>query len=547
MHWFPPQERGPRARGTTDRRAALRLPRSAHAAADRAGGRRAVVASRRWVAPASRAPHSERSFSARDRARDAPRRADATAAPRPSPVDALDRERARDRPATLRRRLHRRLPARPARSLDERRRGGARGHAAARRSAAGWRRAAGRISSRSRLGPLRRIALATAVLVSLTGVLAGAPLALLVPLLVAAGVLAMSWNSLSFAAAVELAGHERSGIAIGLQQTLLNLPARVYPALFGLLVATTSWEVAFVAVAALPARRLARAATIAGMIVERLDAIYAIARHRPALLAGGGRRARARRRVDARGRARGRRATRPGTSSAAAATHASGPARISTACRRPGASTARSASSPAIEAAARLPDAPLAVVAFRARGDRPDGLAPPRRAPADASSRCTSSRGRCSSGSASRSASSRRSPARPAGSGCSRGAPTTPARRRWTRAPTRSSRRPASSSTSATAPARERWRRSARSRWSRTRRTSCPRASTVSVDARSADAALLDTLIADIGFDVAWRSDPGADGRRLRGRAPGSAAPRLRCRARRDGGRRTRRCSSSAR
>jgi len=120
--------------------------------------------------------------------------------------------------------------------------------------AIGGRLAAGRWSDvvRSRLGPLRRIALATAVLVSLTGVLAGAPLALLVPLLVSAGVLAMSWNSLSFAAAVELAGHERSGIAIGLQQTLLNLPGAIYPALFGLLVAATSWEVAFVAVAAFP-------------------------------------------------------------------------------------------------------------------------------------------------------------------------------------------------------------------------------------------------------------------------------------------------------
>jgi acetylornithine deacetylase/succinyl-diaminopimelate desuccinylase-like protein len=31
---------------------------------------------------------------------------------------------------------------------------------------------------------------------------------------------------------------------------------------------------------------------------------------------------------------------------------------------------------------------------------------------------------------------------------------------------------------------------------------------TVSVDARSADASLLDALIADIGFEVQWRSDP---------------------------------------
>ncbi len=35
-----------------------------------------------------------------------------------------------------------------------------------------------------------------------------------------------------------------------------------------------------------------------------------------------------------------------------------------------------------------------------------------------------------------------------------------------------------------------------------------PARATVAVDARSADAALLDALIADIGFDVAWRSDP---------------------------------------
>jgi allantoate deiminase len=35
-----------------------------------------------------------------------------------------------------------------------------------------------------------------------------------------------------------------------------------------------------------------------------------------------------------------------------------------------------------------------------------------------------------------------------------------------------------------------------------------PQKVTVSVDARSADAALLDALIAEIGFDVQWRSDP---------------------------------------
>jgi sugar phosphate permease len=119
--------------------------------------------------------------------------------------------------------------------------------------AVGARIGAGRWSDlvRSRLVPLRRISLAAAVLVGATGLLVAAPLAALVPVLVAGGVVAMSWNSLSFAAAVELAGHERSGVAIGLQQTMLSLSA-VYPATFGALVGATSWEVAFVALAAFP-------------------------------------------------------------------------------------------------------------------------------------------------------------------------------------------------------------------------------------------------------------------------------------------------------
>jgi sugar phosphate permease len=120
--------------------------------------------------------------------------------------------------------------------------------------AIGGRIGAGRWSDvlQSRLVPLRRIALAAAVLVAVSGVLIGAPLALLLPFLVVGGVLSMSWNSLSFAAAVEIAGHHRSGIAIGLQQTVLNLPGAAYPALFGALVAATSWRAAFLAVALFP-------------------------------------------------------------------------------------------------------------------------------------------------------------------------------------------------------------------------------------------------------------------------------------------------------
>jgi sugar phosphate permease len=104
----------------------------------------------------------------------------------------------------------------------------------------------------SRVGPLRAIALVAAVLVALTALLVDAPLAALLPVLVVAGVFSMSWNSLSFAAAVELAGHGRSGAAIGLQQTLLNVPGAFYPALFGGLVAASSWRTGFALVALLP-------------------------------------------------------------------------------------------------------------------------------------------------------------------------------------------------------------------------------------------------------------------------------------------------------
>ncbi|MFL5952715.1 MAG: MFS transporter [Gaiellaceae bacterium] len=118
---------------------------------------------------------------------------------------------------------------------------------------------AGRISAgrwsdvrASRLAPLRAIALAVGGLVLLTTALLDAPLPLLIPVLVITGALSMSWNSLSFAAAIELAGRGRSGSAIGLQQTLLNLPSTTYPGLFGALVAATSWHVGFAAVAVFP-------------------------------------------------------------------------------------------------------------------------------------------------------------------------------------------------------------------------------------------------------------------------------------------------------
>jgi len=106
--------------------------------------------------------------------------------------------------------------------------------------------------ARSRLGPLRLIALLEAAFVVACAAVLDAPLAVFLPLLVAAGVLAMSWNGLAFAAAIEAAGHRRSGVAIGLQQSVLNGFGAVYPGLFGALVGGTSWTWGFLAVAVLP-------------------------------------------------------------------------------------------------------------------------------------------------------------------------------------------------------------------------------------------------------------------------------------------------------
>ena len=115
----------------------------------------------------------------------------------------------------------------------------------------GARIAAGRWSdvAGSRLRPLRLIALAVVAFVAGSAALLSAPLVVLIPALVVAGVLSMSWNGLSFAAAVELAGHRRSGAAIGLQQSLLNGSGAIYPGLFGVLVGATSWWCGFVACA----------------------------------------------------------------------------------------------------------------------------------------------------------------------------------------------------------------------------------------------------------------------------------------------------------
>jgi len=111
----------------------------------------------------------------------------------------------------------------------------------------GARIGAGRWSdvARSRVGPLRRIALASAALAAATGAAVVAPLPVLVPVMVAGGVLAMSWNGLSFTAAAEIAGRARSGAALGLQQTALAIGGAALPPVFAAVVGGLGWSWAF--------------------------------------------------------------------------------------------------------------------------------------------------------------------------------------------------------------------------------------------------------------------------------------------------------------
>ena len=96
-----------------------------------------------------------------------------------------------------------------------------------------------------RIVPLRRIAVALALAVALAAALLDAPTWLLLPALIAAGTLGLSWNGLSFTAAAETAGRARSGAAIGLQQSFLSGGAIVAPIAFATIVHHGSWRLAF--------------------------------------------------------------------------------------------------------------------------------------------------------------------------------------------------------------------------------------------------------------------------------------------------------------
>ena len=112
----------------------------------------------------------------------------------------------------------------------------------------------GTISDRvgSRLGPLRTIGVALAIGTACVAAALDAPLGLLIPLFLVAGVLSMSWNGLAYAAAAEGAGAARTGAALGFQQTLLGVVVAGAPPVIAA-VAEHSWRLAFFLAAAGPA------------------------------------------------------------------------------------------------------------------------------------------------------------------------------------------------------------------------------------------------------------------------------------------------------
>jgi sugar phosphate permease len=120
--------------------------------------------------------------------------------------------------------------------------------------AIGLRIAAGRWSdrARARVRPLRLVGLAICAGVALTAALVAAPLGVLVPALVLATSLSMTWNGLSYTAAAELAGSARSGAAIGFQQTTLSIVGFLAAPIFAALVDASSWRTGFAVWAAAP-------------------------------------------------------------------------------------------------------------------------------------------------------------------------------------------------------------------------------------------------------------------------------------------------------
>ncbi len=120
--------------------------------------------------------------------------------------------------------------------------------------AVGARVGAGRWSdvTGSRIRPLRIVALASGAAAAVTAVLVDSPLPVLVPAIVWAGLVAASWNGLAYVAAAEAVGPERSGAALGVQQTVLFGAGAAAAPLLALLFDRLGWAWGFGLMAVAP-------------------------------------------------------------------------------------------------------------------------------------------------------------------------------------------------------------------------------------------------------------------------------------------------------
>ncbi|MCB5174219.1 MFS transporter [Microvirga lenta] len=131
----------------------------------------------------------------------------------------------------------------------------------------------GRLSDRSgrRLPPIRKQALWLASALMASALLIDAPLPLLIPALVAAGVFALSWNGLAMTAAAEMAGQARAGLAIGLQGTVIRVVSAGAGVAFGFAVEQTgSWALAILLLGLLPLISYSLMAPLSGEEERRL-------------------------------------------------------------------------------------------------------------------------------------------------------------------------------------------------------------------------------------------------------------------------------------
>ncbi len=99
-----------------------------------------------------------------------------------------------------------------------------------------------------RIEPFRRLTIVAGVL--LLAAAAGGPTA--VPLLMAGGIAAMSWNGLSFTAAAEISGRRQAGKAMGIQNTSMRLVGAAVPVSLGALASAVSWHAVFLVMGVTP-------------------------------------------------------------------------------------------------------------------------------------------------------------------------------------------------------------------------------------------------------------------------------------------------------